>query len=279
MLDFFAAYSNVPGAQDTFKIFSLVHIVYFVVIFAAVIFAAVKFDNKQRAAKQKLIHILANIPLAIYLIDLGISLLFFSENGINLHKMPFNFCAMISIFIPIVQFNPHFKYIKKVVINIATVSAFLWLLCPITLVGIDKPFSYGAMEAFVYHGTIFAWGFLCLALGEVGISIRKIWKDFAGIAVIILWLNIGSLIFGGRIWIFLNKNSEQLSIYGEGISAIIAFALFIGCMLLYAVYYLVRRLSKQKRHKKHKHRSERTYHLPIKSAKQKAMSFADNEIE
>lgn len=275
MLDFFAAYSNVLGAQNTFKIFSLVHNVCFAVILLCVIFAAFYLDKKPRQAKQKVIHILANVPLALYLLDLAITLLFSSADDMSLHKMPFNFCVLLSMFIPLVQFNPHFKYIKKVVINIATVSAFLWLLFPITLVGIEKPVSYGVIEAFVYHGVIFAWGLLCLALGEVGISIRKIWKDFLGIAAVILWLNIGGLIFGGKILIFFNKNSQQLSIYGEGVSAIVAFALFIGCLLLYAIYYIFRKITKQKRKKRHRHKSEKTYHLPIKSAKQNSMSAED----
>ncbi len=273
MLEFLATQFKQTPSQNLFTAFGLAHIIYMCIIAVLVFFAAYLLDKKTRADKQRAVKILANAAFTVYVLDLAASLIFY-KTDINLHKLPFSICALFAVLIPLVQFSLSFRFMKKVVINLSVVVSFLWFVFPVNLVGSEKAFSYAAIQAFLYHGIIFAWGLLNLVLGEVGISIRKIWKDLLGVIFVVFWLNIGGLLFGGVVQL-LNKDNIRLARYSEGISFLIFFVIFAACLVLYAVFYIVRRLTRNKRHKNGHRRRVMQQHIPINSAKDISLKRED----
>lgn len=265
MLELSATQFEQTPSQNLFNVFGPAHIIYVCIIAVLVFLAAYLLDRKPRADKQSAVKILANAVFILYVLDLAASLIFY-KTDINLHKMPFSICALFAVFIPLAQFSLPFRFMKKVVINLSVATSFLWFIFPVSLDGTENAFSYGTIQAFIYHGIIFAWGFLNLVLGEVGISIRKIWKDLVGVIFIVLWLNIGGLLFGG-VTSLLNKDNIDLAKYSEGISFLIFFVLFVACLVLYAVFYIVRILTRKRRHKNGHRRRVMQQHIPIHSAK------------
>lgn len=273
MLEFLATQFKQTPSQNLFTTFGLAHIIYVCIIAVLVFFAAYLLDKKTRADKQRAVKILANAAFTVYVLDLAASLIFY-KTDINLHKLPFSICALFAVLIPLAQFSLSFRFMKKVVINLSVVVSFLWFVFPVNLDGSEKAFSYAAIQAFLYHGIIFAWGLLNLVLGEVGISIRKIWKDLLGVIFVVFWLNIGGLLFGGVVQL-LNKDNIRLARYSEGISFLIFFVIFAACLVLYAVFYIVRRLTRNKRHKNGHRRRVMQQHIPINSAKDISLKRED----
>ncbi len=169
-----------------------------------------------------------------------------SYDGISIYKLPFNICTIMAVLVPFVQFNPKFKAMKAPVVTLSMAGSLMWMCYPGTALGGQPPFCYLIFQTFMYHGFLFCWGFLNLALGAVKMDIRKIWKEFVGILLIFMWASFGNAVYDlGYNWFFIEESIFPF-LKDEMMPYAVISSVFAVCLCLYGIYYAVNAKRKNK---------------------------------
>jgi hypothetical protein len=202
--------------------------------------------NKSGTAKKKTINLFAYLTIGLYVADFFIMPLSDSYSGISVYKLPFNICTIMAVLVPFVQFNSKFAKIKTPVVTLSITSSLMWMCYPGSALGGQPPFSYIIFQTFMYHGFLFSWGVLNLALGEIVLNIKRIWKEFIGILLILVWAAFGNTIYdGAQNWFFIQKSifpflSDQI------MPVMVVFCVFGCCLIVYGAYFAFRHMSNRK---------------------------------
>ena len=185
-------------------LFDVWHFLYLFIVFALPISLAFIYRNKPDFKKEKVIRTFAYLTIGLYVADFFIMPLSDSYNGISEYKLPFNICTIMAVMVPFVQFNKRFARIKTPIVTLSIASSLMWMCYPGTALGGQPPFSYIIFQTFMYHGFLFGWGFLNLALGDVKLRFKSIWKEFCGVIMILVWACFGNAIYDGvQNWFFI----------------------------------------------------------------------------
>jgi len=223
------------------------HFLYLFIIFGGSILLAVLFHNKEERAKQKLLGLMAYFTIGLYIADFFIMPLSDSYSGISVYKLPYNVCTIMAVFVPFVQFNKRFKAIKSPVVTLSVACSLMWMCYPGTALGGQPPFSYIIFQTFMYHGLLFCWGFLNIALGEVKPDFKKIWKEFLAILVILVWAWFGNTVYDGeQNWFFIEKSIFPF-LSDEIMPPVVVFCVFGVCVVIYAAYYAIRAICNRRK--------------------------------
>ena len=178
MQEFFAHLFSENNSELTIGLFDVWHFLYLFIIFGTCALMIILFGKKTSASKERVLRIFAYLAIGLYVADFMIMPLSDSYNGISTYKLPFNICTLMAVLVPFAQFNGKFKPIKTPIVVLSIASSLAWMCYPGSALGGQPPFSYIIFQTFMYHGMLFSWGFLTLALGVVELDIRKIWKEF-----------------------------------------------------------------------------------------------------
>ena len=201
---------------------------------------ALLFNKKAEKIKTRILRVFAYIVIVFYVGDFFIMPLSDSYNGISAYKLPFNICTIMAVMVPFVQFNPKLRCIKTPVAVLSIASSMMWMCYPGTALGGQPPFCYLIFQTFMYHGFLFCWAVLCLAYGDVKLEIRKIWKEFVGILMILVWAWFGNEIYDpGYNWFFI-KTSIFPFLTDEIMPVMVVGSVFGVCLVVYGAYYAVR---------------------------------------
>ena len=249
MKDFFAHLFSENNSSLQIGLFDRWHFMYLFIIFAGSILLGVIFNNKSDSTKTKILKLMAYLTIGLYIADFFIMPLSDSYNGISQDKLPFHICTLMGIMVPFVQFNPRFAKIKSAVVTLAIASSLMWMCYPGSALGGQPPFSYVIFQTFMFHGFLFCWGFLNLALGAVKLEIKKIWKEFCGILIILVWSWFGNSVYDDQNW-FFTKHSIFSFLPDNIMPPVVVFCVFGTCIVIYGVYYLVHAISNQAAHSK-----------------------------
>ena len=207
MKEFVATLFSQNNSRLSIGLFDIWHFLYLFLIFGGSILLAVLFHNKSKTKREKLARLFAYLTFGLYIADFFIMPLSDSYNGISVYKLPFNICTVMAVLVPFAQFNPRFSKVKTVVVTLSVASSLMWMCYPGSALGGQPPFSYIIFQTFMYHGLLFAWGFLNLALDLVRLDIRKIWKEFLFILGLLVWAAFGNAIYEGeQNWFFIEKS-------------------------------------------------------------------------
>ena len=225
----------------TIGLFDVWHFLYLFVIFGGSILLAVLYKDKTAASKEKLMRLFAYLTIGIYVADFFLMPLSDSYGRINIDKLPFHVCTLMGVLAPFVQFNPRFAKIKTVVVTLAVSSSLMWMCYPGTALGGQPPFCYLIFQTFMYHGLLFCWGFLNLALGTVTLRWREIWKEFVMVMFILVWSGIGNALYDDQNW-FFTKYSIFPFLSDEIMPPVVVFCVFGTCFLVYCGYFAIRAL-------------------------------------
>ena len=207
MKEFVARLFSENTSQLSIGLFDTWHFLYLFIIFGGSVLLAVLFRNKSKTKREKLARLLAYLTFGLYIADFFIMPLSDSYSGISVYKLPFNICTIMAVMVPFVQFNPRFSKLKTVIVTLSVASSLMWMCYPGSALGGQPPFCYLIFQTFMYHGLLFAWGFLNIALDLVRLNIRKIWKEFLFILGILVWASFGNAIYEGeQNWFFIEKS-------------------------------------------------------------------------
>lgn len=246
MKEFVAWLFSENNSQMEIGLFDIWHFLYLFIILGGSVLIAILLQRKSSQANDKTLRIFAYLTIAFYIADFFIMPLSDSYNGIGIYKLPFNICTLMAVFVPLVQFNSKFKCIKTVVVTLSTASSLMWMCYPGSALGGQPPFSYIIFQTFMYHGFLFAWGFLNMALGAVKLEFKYIWKELCAIMVILVWAAFGNTIYDGeQNWFFIETSIFPF-LPDKAMPFMVVFSVFGVCFLIYVFYYAVRAILKKK---------------------------------
>ncbi len=238
--------------------FSVAHIVYLLIIFGAV--AALYFAMRGKSYEKRLrtVSVLATLVLVSYISDFfmhefsnasvvdGV----FVGDGLNLDKLPFHICTVLSPLSFLVQFNKRLsKFIEPVAI-LAILAPMMYICYPASI-GDGEPWCYTTVQTMFYHGALMAWGMLNLMLGIVKPEIKKCWHSAVLLVAITLWAKLGCLLYEHN-WFFLEEDAFYIGLVEDGIipkwllMVINPIVFFAAVMAVYGVVYAIRHCSKKK---------------------------------
>ena len=228
-------------------LFDVWHFIYLFIVYGGSTFLALFFKNKSEAAKTRVIHLFAYLTIGLYVADFFIMPLSDSYSGISVYKLPFNICTIMAVLVPFVEFNPKFSRIKKTVAVLGLTASTMWMVYPGTALGGQPPFSYVIFQTFMYHGFLYAWGFLNMAFGRVVLDFKKIWQELVGILMILVWADLGNTIYGReQNWFFIESSIFPF-LTDEIMPLAVVFSVFGSAFVVHCIYYLVKTIvTKQK---------------------------------
>ncbi len=225
-------------------LFDVWHFLYLFVIFFSAILVAVLMRKKSSEAKDKVLRIYAYLVIGFYIADFFLVPLSDSYDRISVDKLPFHVCTLAGVFVPFVQFNPKFAKIRSVIVTLAIASSMMWMCYPGSALGGQPPFSYIIFQTFIYHGLLFSWGFLHLALGKTVLSFRKIWMELAAVLIILVWATLGNTLYDAQNWFFVEYSIFPF-LTDEIMPPVVVFCVFGTCFLVYCAFYGVRGIARR----------------------------------
>lgn len=240
MKDFFAWLFSENNSSLEIGLFDIWHFTYLFIVFGGAFLLSLLMKNRSEQGKQKLLRLFAYLVIGFYVGDFFIMPLSDSYSGISTYKLPFNICTIMAVLVPFVQFNPRFSKIKCPVVTLSITSSMMWMCYPGTALGGQPPFCYIIFQTFMYHGFLFIWGVLNLSSGEVTLSIRKIWKEFVGILMILVWAWFGNTIYdGNHNWFFIESSIFPF-LSDEIMPVMVVVSVFGCCLVVYGAYFWIR---------------------------------------
>ena len=237
MKDFFANLFSEHNSTNQIGLFDEWHFLYLFIIFGGAVLLSVIFHGKSDKTKTKLLRLMAALTIGFYVADFFIMPLSDSYNGISIDKLPFHICTFMSICAGFAQFNRKFKRIKPAIVVLSIASSLMWMCYPGSALGGQPPFSYIIFQTFMFHGLLFNWGVLNLSLGVIKLNIKKIWVEFCGILIILVWSMFGNAIYNDQNW-FFTKHSIFEFIPDNIMPPVVVFCVFGTCLVIYGAYYL-----------------------------------------
>ena len=222
-------------------LFDMWHFLYLFVILGGAVLLAYLLRNRPEKVKEKILRLFAYLTVGLYVADFFIMPLSDSYGEISVDKLPFHICTIMAVLVPFVQFNPKFAPIQTPVVTLSVASSLMWMCYPGSALGGEPPFSYVIFQTFMYHGFLFCWGFLQLAWGATTLNIKKIWKEFIGILMILVWAAFGNAVYDGdKNWFFI-KTSIFPFLSDEIMPLMVVVSVFGVCLVVYGIYYAVRK--------------------------------------
>ena len=249
MREFVASLFSQNNSSLSIGLFDIWHFLYLFIIFGGSVGLALWYKNKTKTKREKMARLFAYLTIGLYLADFFIMPLSDSYNGISTYKLPFNICTIMAVCVPFAQFNPKFSKIEPVIVSMSIASSLMWMCYPGTALGGQPPFSYVIFQTFMYHGLLFAWGFLNLALELVKLEWRKLWKEFLFILGILVWASFGNAVYPGeQNWFFIQKSIFPF--LSDGIMPFMVVGCVFGTVfVVYCAYFGFKALAKKARKK------------------------------
>ena len=245
MKEFFAWLFSENNSNLHIGLFDGWHFLYLFIIFGGTLALAL-LGRKFPGQKNRLQKLMAYLTIGLYVVDFFIMPLSDSYGGINAYKLPFNICTVMAVLVPFAQFNPRFSCIRQPVVILSVASSLMWMCYPGSALGGEPPFSYIIFQTFMYHGFLFCWGVLNLAYGDVVCDIRRIWKEFVGILMILVWAAFGNAVYDrGYNWFFIETSIFPF-LSDEIMPLMVVLSVFGVCLVIYGVSYAVKVLCKKK---------------------------------
>ena len=243
MKEFVARLFSEHTSELQIGLFDVWHFLYLFIIFGGTTLLSVLFQKKPDRTKEKVIKLFAYLTFGLYVADFFIMPLSDSYNGISAYKLPFNICTIMAVLVPFVQFNTKWKGIKGPVITLSIASSLMWMCYPGSALGGQPPFCYLIFQTFMYHGFLFCWGVLNLTLGGMKMNIRKIWKEFVGILMILVWADFGNTIYDRSYNWFFIETSIFPFLPDEIMPLMVVLSVAGVCLVIYGAYYGILALS------------------------------------
>ena len=235
-------------------LFDIWHFLYLFVALGTPVLVALLLRNSNEDKKKKAIRVFAYLTIGLYIADFFIMPLSDSYSGISEYKLPFNVCTVMAVLVPFAEFNKRFARFKRVIVTLSVTTPLMWMVYPGTALGGQPPFSYIIFQTFMYHGFLFGWGFLNLAIGDVVLYWKKIWHELCFILGMLVWAAFGNAVYPGeQNWFFIEKSIFPF-LTDEIMPPVVIFCVFGSCFIVYCGYFAIRALlrGKKERNKEEK---------------------------
>lgn len=225
--------------------FNVWHFAWLALIIAAITGACLALKGRTPETKKKVLDILAITVLCWYITNFFLQPFVMGDNELNIDKLPFHICTLMSIVAVFAQFSQK-AWFKEMAVCLAMVGTLMYLTYPSSAFGNGMaPWCFRVIETMVYHAGLFAWGFLSLVTGQVKLHYQNMWLPLVGLVCVALWATLGNISYNTSYlggdgnphydWFFITGSSFGLT----SLAAIMPFAV-IGIMYsIIACFYLI----------------------------------------
>lgn len=243
MREFFLWLFSQNNSSASIDLFDPWHFLYLAIIFGGSVTAAILLRKKPERIRERALRVMAYLTVGLYVADFFIMPLSDSYQGISVYKLPFNICTIMAVLAPVVQFSPRARKLRPQVVVLSVASSLMWMCYPGSALGGQPPFCYLIFQTFMYHGFLFSWGFLNLALGAVVPDIRQIWKELVGIGLILIWADFGNAVYGRDMNWFFIETSIFPFLPDAVMPVAVVLAVFAVCLVVHGACWAVRTLA------------------------------------
>lgn len=246
------------ATDKPFAAFSIYHIIYIALVIILPVIIILLFRKKDQAVKEKVIKVFAVIPFTLYMLDYMI--MPFSYGYIDVDKLPFHSCTLLSILL-FVACNS--KFLRKFRLTFAMIGIFsdlMYVAYPSGVIG-GNPLSYRVNQTLLFHSMMIVAGIIILAFDKEGPRIRNCYRDAITLTCMSIWALIGNSLYstssaceccgyGGNFnWFFVK--ADPLGIFSEPTSHYVmpwlnVIVFFILNLIIYGIFALIRRSKKKK---------------------------------
>ena len=249
MKEFFAWLFSENNSSLQIGLFDQWHFLYLFITFGGTLALAL-LGRKHPERQERYQRLMAYLTVGLYVLDFFVMPLSDSYDGISPYKLPFNICTIMAVMVPFVQFNPKFAKIRQPIATLSVAAPLMWMCYPGTALGGQPPFCYLIFQTFMYHAFLFCWGVLQLAYGDVQLNFKKIWKEFVGILMILVWAAFGNTVYDrGYNWFFIESSIFPF-LSDEIMPFMVVFCVFGTCFVVYCAYYALSAINKKRAQKK-----------------------------
>ena len=249
MKEFFAWLFSENNSSLQIGLFDQWHFLYLFITFGGTLALAL-LGRKHPERQERYQRLMAYLTVGLYVLDFFVMPLSDSYDGISPYKLPFNICTIMAVMVPFVQFNPRFAKLRQPITTLSIAAPLMWMCYPGTALGGQPPFCYLIFQTFMYHAFLFCWGVLQLAYGDVQLNFKKIWKEFVGILMILVWAAFGNTVYDrGYNWFFIESSIFPF-LSDEIMPFMVVFCVFGTCFVVYCAYYALSAINKKKAQKK-----------------------------
>lgn len=225
-------------------LFSIWHILYIVLIIGLTIGGSFLIRKKSKDQQVKVLNLLAYLLIGVYIADFFIQPLSRSNFEMDVDKLPFHICTLVSVFVPFAQFNKKFDKIKDVICCLSIVASLMYITYPGSALGGVTPWCYKVVQTFVFHGLMFAWGVLSLTTGSIRLEFKNIWKELIAIIIVIAWANFGNTVYSNEYhhydWFFITGSTFPF-IPSWLMPFVVLVAVYGMCAIIFSIDLIVKR--------------------------------------
>lgn len=204
----------------SFKPFSICHIMYLLIIIVTIVAILVSFKNKEKEFKIKIVDYTVNLAFALYMIDFFIMPL--SQGEIEVKKLPFHLCTLMSIMCFLSRHTKKFEKFKNSFSLLGMIGALMYLVYPAGVRnGAGEYFdgyTYRIIQTVLYHGLMVAQGVFAIAYGDVKLKWSNFKYDIITVLGVTVWAMFGNLAFTGTVYEQCNCVEgclEMIKVYEE----------------------------------------------------------------
>ena len=227
--------------------FNIWHFLYLFIIAGALIGAGFALRGKSAETHKKVLNKLSIGVLCWYIVNFFLQPFVNANNQLNIDKLPFHICTLMSIIGVFAQFSKK-DWFKEVAVTLAMAGSLMYLTYPATAFGGAAPWCFKVIETIIYHSALFGWGILSLTTGQVKLHYKNMWMPLVGVVCVALWATVGNLCynvsyFGDGVhrhydWFFLTGTSFPIvPVYLMPFAVIAAVYGVIACF--YLINYIV----------------------------------------
>lgn len=230
-----------------FEALSFAHILSVILITVGIVLVIVLFKNKSQETKSKVVDITVSIAFGLYILDFFIMPL--SNGEINVDKLPFHICTLMSVMCFLSRHTKFFAQFKSSFSLLGLIGALMYITYPSGVAKGDL-LSYRIMQTVIYHGLMIAQGVFALVFSDIKIEWKTCYKDLLIIILMSVWAVLGNLIYsGGELgdynWFFVVQ--DPFGIFDRSVGAfvmpfVMIVVIFTMDMLIYSIYFGLRKL-------------------------------------
>ncbi len=230
-----------------FAPYNLWHCLYLVLLIGSITAIGLLLKNKSEKIKTRAVDLTISLAFGLYMADFF--LMPFSYGYVDIDKLPFHICTLMSVMCFASRHNAFLGRFKTAFTMMGLVGALIYVAYPAGVAnGEVSIFSYRILQTLLFHGLMVAYGVWSLLFGDAKPTWRTSYKDLGVISANILLAVIANHLYSGVEngrsfnWCFIV--SDPLCIIPDSVAPyvmpFIIIAIFFAIdMLIYLIYRLL----------------------------------------
>ena len=238
---------------EVFTCFGVWHLCYIAAALAVI--AAIFFLTRKKGddVKRKVTSAAIGFSFGLYVLDFF--LMPFAYEMIDIEKLPFHVCTTMCVMCFLSRHVPALEKFRMPFALLGFVSNLVYFIYPAGVMwhGVH-PLSYRVIQTLLFHASMAAYGFFTLAFDNEGLHIKKCPRDLLTITMMTCWATVGNLLYRGEAgsyshdfnWFFTEQDPFGMipRSVAPYVMPFIDIAVFFAAeLIVYAVYYLIKKIS------------------------------------